>query len=486
MEKIMKLLKHLKLSLLSVALFGSAMSQAIDVIKADSQYATQDYSNAMQGYLEASQVGNPYAMYQLGTMYHKGQGVAPDPLNALIYYAMAAEYDFQNSKSIVETMLSNLSAEHASKIRQIIEQDLVNKGKAYSNTRYLPNIIEENLAYKITFDGEPSLPEKYYSDDFDNIIDIDDNNPNSSFYRPLSNKYAPFLIVENEVAADGSARNLIDIQKTGNTQKLTEDYILFPGPVPKFKGQPINFVHRSKMGLAATNKFTILENNEPLYEGVLKKTKTLKTSDNLNDRFLYAVSLQNFDWITKDKTLAEQAFLELAELGHPGAMFEYGSMLYRQQRDIKTAIHWISEASKYGLGRAEYRLGTILMDSPWVERDEEKALFWFQSASQKGNNHAALKAIEIQLTANNLSLRNPDATIEPLEIMQDEQSLNPEYFYLQALSYKDRTDRDFAKAIENLEKAIFMASNRNWDVSEWQDLLLKLTQGNVYITDNQA
>ncbi len=111
------------------------------------------------------------------------------------------------------------------------------------------------------------------------------------------------------------------------------------------------------------------------------------------------MALLNFPWLSQKEGEAEERLLALSIAGHPGAMYEYGMLLYREQRDIPVAIQWISQSSKYGLARAEYRLGKILTSSPWVEHDEEKALFWFESAMTKAHLPSAIRAIDIKLNA---------------------------------------------------------------------------------------
>ncbi|MFP3624908.1 hypothetical protein, partial [Burkholderia sp. SIMBA_051] len=60
-----------------------------------------------------------------------------------------------------------------------------------------------------------------------------------------------------------------------------------------------------------------------------------------------------------------------------------------------------------------------------------------------------------------------------------------EYYYLLALSYRDRKKRDFSKFVSNMRTAISRGNSVNWDTSEWQTLLDKSTIGTVYITDGK-
>ncbi|MDU0352508.1 hypothetical protein RS130_00055 [Paraglaciecola aquimarina] len=298
----------------------------------------------------------------------------------------------------------------------------------------------------------------------------------------MSTPKLPFLILDHDIARDGTVRNLIDIQKMGTTLSIKNEYSLFPMPPPVYKEQPVEFIHRAYMGAATYSKFTMVRENEPMYENIIRSTKKLKSATSLNQQYQYAMALQNFTWLAQEENEVNRRLLSLSKQGHPLAMYEYGLKLYREQSDIPQAVEWISLAASYGLANAEYRLGKLLTTSPWIEQDE-KAVFWFDSALEKGHLPATLKAIELKLTASDQSLHNQDTAVALLEKIAANQTSNPEYFYLLALSHKNRKNRDFTLVIENLEKAIFMGRAKNWDTAEWQDLLARLTQGRVTISE---
>lgn len=95
-----------ELSLISVATAATAIALAFAAIPAQAQTAADaalDMANAMDGAgggisgdalitaLEgAADAGQPMAMYQLGTMYENGEGVAKDPAKAFSYFSQIA------------------------------------------------------------------------------------------------------------------------------------------------------------------------------------------------------------------------------------------------------------------------------------------------------------------------------------------------------------------------------------------------------------
>ncbi|MFA3791983.1 tetratricopeptide repeat protein [Aliiglaciecola sp. SL4] len=489
-------MKNLNKYLLSISityLLTPSTIMAADIFKADKHYTNAEYTLAKRGYLEATKIGNPHAFYQLGIMYQKGLGVEKDPLSALIYISMAADYGLQNAKTALTNMLSTLDDEQRKTIEKVLNNSSNSNKKEIIKQTYFPIIKKETIDSKITFEGQDHLDTQYFADDYEEAFEENGEgqftdefggDESDDFYAPMSTPKKPYLIVDHDVAADGSKRNIMDVQKVGSSQSLINEYSLFPTLKPSFQSQPVEFVHRVSMGAAVYNKFTLIEKDEALYSSIYRRYKKLKNGKSLNDQYLFAMTLQNFPWLEQEQGEVTKRLLSLAKQGHPGAMFEYGYLLLREQTNIPDAIKWIGVASTYGLARAEYRLGKLLTTSPWVEYDEKKALFWFESAVEKDHMAAALKAAELKLTAKDNSLHDVNGAINLLTKIEAEQRTNPEFYYLLALSHKNREKRDFTQVVSNLEKAIFMGSNANWDVTEWQDLLTRLTQGSVYIVED--
>ncbi|WP_448248765.1 tetratricopeptide repeat protein [Thalassotalea agariperforans] len=486
-----KFITKIKLiTLAGIVLPLTAMSA--DILKTDRLFTEKNYEQAKQGYLEAASLGNPHAYYQLATIYLKGLGVEKDTLNALIYFSLAAEYKFHDAEQIINKMLSNVSPEEKQTLTNILSKFNESNGKQTVMAKYFPIINEKNLAYKVTFEGEPALETKYHSDEYS---DNYEESYSTSFSEDGEEEYddlallmstpkQPFIILDHDVAPDGSIRNIADVQIIGFTKSLIDEFKLFPTLKPDFNKRPVDFVNRVYLGAAGYSKFTLLEEDKKLYERIRRAAIKLKASESLNDKYQYAMALQNFPWLNQEDGEIESLLLALSKIGHPAAMYEYGFKLYREQKNIPEAIHWISEASKYGLARAEYRLANILLSSPWVENDEKKALFWFESAMEKNHDAATIKAIDLKLTANDKSLHDLEGAINYLSQIETSQANNPEYYYLLALSHKDRKNRDYTQVIQNLERAISMGQRANWDVSEWQDLLITLTTGRVFISDD--
>ncbi|MGY0314109.1 tetratricopeptide repeat protein (plasmid) [Alteromonas macleodii] len=479
----------------STALFAGVLSfncYAVDVLKANTEFKRQNYTAALPLYEEGAKLGNAHAQYQLGVMYLKGLGIEPSTVSSMIYLSLAAEQRYYNAQSIIEQMRSSLDEQELSLLDNAIkEQRVVHQNYQH---QFLPELNQNNIDKKVAFDGENALTQKVYfeelvefqnfDDDFQNSgSGLDDLDDDVSLDTAIVVSNPGFLVVENDVACDGSVRFVREIQKSGNTRRFLDAYKLFPLGQPKLGGESTEFVHRAYLGAAVNDQFYLNDNLPQLYKETRRVLRAAKKEPTLESLYEYAMAMIIFPWMESEGNGAEKLLKQLAEKGHPGAMYEYGLQLYIKQKDIAEAIKWIAQASKYGLSRAEYRLGKLLLSSPWVINDEKKALFWFESAAQKGDEAAALHVAKIKLTTKNKTLIDVTGAIQYLDAISSSQNLNPEYQYLLSISYRLRPQRDFKKSVELLEKAISMGMRTNWDTSEWQALLAKMLQGNITVTD---
>ncbi|GFD68605.1 tetratricopeptide repeat protein [Alteromonas sp. KUL106] len=470
----------------------SHSSHGVNVLKANTEFKKGNHTQAFSLYEEGAKLGNAHAQYQLGVMYSKGLGVEPSVVSSMIYFSLAAEKGYHNAQLIVEKMKSSLDETELSILMRTIGEE--RSAHTIFQKQFLPEINQHTISQKVTFSGESSLEQRVYFEElsefqnFDNELQnfdggFDDLDGGEALDVAIVVNNPGFLVVENDVASDGSVRYVREIQKSGNTKRFLEAYRLFPLGQPELGQKPTEFVHRAFMGAAIDDQFYLNNNLPRLYRETRRVLREATDNPTLESLYQYAMAMIIFPWMESEDGEAEQLLKELALKGHPGGMYEYGLQLYMQQKDIPEAIKWITEASKYGLSRAEYRLGKLLLKSPWIISDEKKALFWFESAAEKGDEAAALHIAKIKLTTKDKSLIDVSDAIGHLDAISNSQNLNPEYHYLLSISYRLRPQRDFKKSVELLEKAISMGMRTNWDTSEWQALLAKMLEGNITVTD---
>ncbi|WP_421960947.1 sel1 repeat family protein [Pseudoalteromonas sp. ZZD1] len=472
--------------------FSSSLAFAHDIFKAEEYYTAKNFKLAKASYSEAAKVGNPYAYHRLATMYFKGLGTDKDAFKALIYFSFAAEYDFHDSKSLVEKILSNMPTQERLNIQKFLNKLLSEKGKQYISKKYLPELAANKLANKITFDGkaqlelddfELDLADNDFLDDSDYEMGDDSEDSLDMDFSFTMTSSEPFVIIDFDLAPDGSVRNIVEVQRDGRATTLLGQFSQYSFAKPTIQHETVEFVARVNLGIASYDKLTLRRKNVQMYQSLLRQSEKLKASSSLTDRFQYAQLLQYFGWLEQYEGEANERLKSLAEEGLPDAMYEYGLKLYREQDDIEQAIDWITQASTYGLAKAESRLGKLLISSPWVHKDETKALFWLESAAKKDDISASLKAAELRLFAQDKALRNFSLALEYLTKIGEQQKWNPEYYYLLSQAYRFGEQRDFQQVIQNLKRAISMGERVNWDIEPWQTLLAQLTIGKVFISE---
>lgn len=484
----------------------SGMQAQANIFKGDNFFKAEKYQQAKEEYLASAQIGSPNAYYQLGTIYYKGLGEPQNYISALVWFSLAAEYEFSDSKQVSEQMLAALPAEQLPYVKKLVKQFKQKFGKQIVQQTYYPEILVSNLTETIHFSGEgkpdsvhqtdfeafgPVLEEDTFeivSEELDEFDDgfgfetIDSEPQNNSFTMPDFFNRPYFLIADYDLAPDGTARNITPIQTIGYTRKAIQSLRQLQTEKPLFKGQPAHFINRINMGMASYGRFEMADTNQTLYDRLRRLARKLKNSTKLEDRYQYAMALTNFSWLPQEKTEAETLLKQVAKAGHPLAQYEYGLKLYREQTDIAQAIYWLASASKFGLDKAEYRLGHILQTSPWVVNDEAKALFWYLSAAEKQFQPAMLKAAEIKLLTQDKDLFDQPGAIELLNELAEQNQDNPEYHYLYAVSRLSGKHRDLKVAFASMRKAINLAESYYWDVSDWHAKLSDWTRGKVQIT----
>lgn len=522
-----------------VATFGAIMAStflmplntaiASTVFEADAFYQQQNYEQALQAYLAAAETGSPYAYYQLGTLYYKGQGTKASKLSALIWFSLAAEYQFNDSENIVKQLLENLDNKSKADIDLLVKNFKKKYGKQQVEKKYLPELITANLTKKVNFGGEgenvndtsasdelfgikgtDKLSDKHFDDfsDFGSTEDPfddafanpfdeeEDENGNvideigdiqGAELQKINPLDFPFLaLIDYEVSSDGSIRNITNEYskgRFGNVKTAIYEYSLYNLPKPTFDGKRINFFNRGYLGIARLEIGEIRERHKDLYDWVRRNDKKLKNDNTSNSNYKRAMLLTYYPWFPQEDGLAVSLFKKLAEEGHVNSQYEYGMYLYREQIDPAQAIKLLSLASQFGLTKAQYALARILQESPWVVSDEKKAIFWYEKAANKAHHNAFLRLAELKLLANDESLRNQARAIDILKNIEQAQSDNPEYHYLVAISHLKDEFRDFTKVVRHLRLAIARGHTLNWDVSKWEEQLAQWTTGVVTISD---
>lgn len=488
-----------------VLLSLSTVVLASNILEADQHFTQEDYEKAMVQYQAAAEIGNPRAYFQMGVMHHRGLGTEVDNVKALIWFSLAAEHGFESAADIVEQLMAMTPAAEQARMQAYITAFQQQYGQSRVGAKYYPVINKANLSAKVNFGGDTQLSAQHnivdehfeadsfaFEDDFDTGFEYDEDdgfNQNvdgfGSFSAASHDEFFNkpyFLVVDYDIAPDGSRRDPVPVQTMGATGDGLYQLATSSVPQPKFMDQGINFIARSHLGIANYDKHRIKESHSYIYTRYRRLAIKYAEGETPEEQYRYAVMLMNFTWLKREEGEVDSLLESAALAGHPQAQFDYGLKLYREQTDPEQALFWLTKAGKEGITGAEYRLGRILLDSPWVIEDETKALFWLNAAAEKNHTVAIRKVAELKLLANDSSLHDIDGASRYLSQIADTQAQNPEYHYLRAISYKNMKPRQLSKAVTHINEAIDLGEDFNWDVSQWQQLLAKWTsRGSVTV-----
>lgn len=473
--------------------------RAMDIFQANANFQVGQYEQALNDYQQLAELGNAQAFYQLGLMHYQGLGTEADSFKALMWFSLAAEQQFSDAQQVSADILALATEEQRPAIEQVLTDIKARYGMEVVQQKYFPILNTPTSDQQIEFvnpdgsQGTVNFRDNYDIEIGEAIVSTALSQQSASIDylllgRPPAigvNTRSYFAVVDYDIASDGSVRNPQPMQVNGYIKPALNLLTTTRFAQPRFNDQAVSFFQRSYLGMSGYNReFIRTEQFERFYYGLNRRVKKLKASSTIEDQYQYAVALMTFPWLTADKQELDGVLAQLAAAGHALAQYEYGSLLYREQRDISAAVHWLNEASKAGVAKARYRLGRLLLSSPYVEQDEHKALFWFEQAAAGAYTPALLAGAELTLLATDNNLHNAERARDFLAKVPENEQRNPDYEFLQAMRFYSQPSRDMAQAVDHLRDAISLGNTFNWDVTDWEKRLSDWTSnGKVEVTD---
>jgi len=489
--------------LLVLLAFVNFSSFAANLKQADSYFENYQYELALNEYLSVADNKEPKVFYQLGVMHYKGLGVTADSFKALIWFSRAAEHNYDNSIEIVDNLIANVQPEKKAEITALIKKSKTSFARSALYKKYQPTLNKKNLSQRIIFGEFANISDVEIhtndgiddsllfsgaggstgGDPFDETGMIMMDSPSDTGTIFIPEPY--FFISDYDVAKDGSVRNISQVKTSGAVDSAIFDLSMNTLPTPTFNDKKVHFVNRTYLGIANYNRFRMRREYYSFYKSIKRLSDTLSKSDSARDQFDYGMTLMNYPWLTQEEGDVDRLLKTAAENGFLLAKYEYGLKLYREQSNIEQAVHWLYLASKGELEQAQYRLARLLLDSPWIIKDEKKAMFWLKEASNQGHIFAKQKSAEIKILSNDQAIQDIKGAIGILNEIAVQQEEDPQYQYLQAMVHAKKEDRELPKAVKYIRSAIKLANGLNWDITPWQAQLNRWTSGGVVtIQDN--
>jgi TPR repeat protein len=84
-------------------------------------YNRGDYMPAIRLFRPLAEQGNAKAQHLIGVMYHKGQGVARNPVRAFAWFSMAAAHGDSEAKAKLRDVSKTMTREELSQAREMAQ-----------------------------------------------------------------------------------------------------------------------------------------------------------------------------------------------------------------------------------------------------------------------------------------------------------------------------------------------------------------------------
>ena len=97
----------------------------------------------------------------------------------------------------------------------------------------------------------------------------------------------------------------------------------------------------------------------------------------------------------EQQRLKEEQMKNAAEQGDSQAQFDWGDLLCKKN-DYKEGVLWLQKSAMQGHGVAQYQLGSCYYNGHGFEKDNVKAIFWLNKATEQGDKEAERFALQIE------------------------------------------------------------------------------------------
>ena len=509
----MKVKKTLKIRYIFLAFIFGTLSQFAhaNIFLANTAYQNKDFYSAINEYRAAAEVGNIQAMYSLGVMYLNGEGTTPDAIEAGAWFAAAAANNFLDSKALMKKIATMLTKTEKQQLKEKALRYINDYGYGEKSKQYFPVIITTLLDEKVMM-GEDIALGRIQGKDFSDIkVGASEQSILDSFTLQGPNEF----VGEDESVSTGSRPSFLDLSKDPNSQIIYAEFTLSKneggvrdftilnslGYVEKriqkfkkgkfniatFEGQPIDWPMEFSFGMQQNvgNLWDLEGRRDRIRRAIRKVKNEYNKEPTPESAYKYATVLMVFDELAESETQLQNLLTEAAQKGLPEAQFALGKYLYRHQIDIVQGVGWISEAAKNGYMQAEYELGKLMVNSPWIEKNERNSLFWLNKAAKHDYYFATRDAASLYLFAEDKRLIDHDKALNLVQNFGKASNSDPQGIYISARAY--RFAGEIPESVRLLKDAIASAKrNYAWDTNSWENLLENWTSPTVKMEEWQT
>lgn len=366
-------------------------SQAVALGHADAHYflgrfyglgdgISVDFKKAMEHYEKGEALGSYKCGYALGLMYHSGMGVEKDDLVAKEYFqqnfdGLKAEAEALDPVSIHIIGTYYYYGFYVQRyIFSAIEWFLKSANLGYSDSQYMLGMIYETISHD---DKNMEQVHHYYQ------LAAEQDHP-----------YALYALGILALEEERYSQAVFYLEKAAQQQ-----YALAAFTLGMYYHE-----HEPKHPIKAFEWFMVAakqDHTEAAYyvglyfqnaKGVEQDLEQAvfwyeKAALKKNRNALYHLAMILIKQEPKDYASISRLLEEAAKLNHPNAQYNLAVMYHRGdgvEKDIQKALFWYEKASEANLAIAQYNLGMLYFEGSVVPKDEQKAKELWQKAADQG------------------------------------------------------------------------------------------------------
>lgn len=370
----------------------------------ESENRPQDFSRAMELFLEEADAGNALAMYDLGRMWADGLGVEADLEKAQKWYQRALDTFRYVEKNLPERKKSYLQY----RIGKMYLAGLGTPKDFGTAADWLGRAAEKRHKYaQYTLAGlfaagkgvkkNPERAAELYR------ASAAQGNPYAGYeLGKMCLALAGTGIKKSEEQAEiyfqDAFSGFLSLEKQSHDDKLQYrlGQMLYQGTgTEKDEEEAVRYWQQAAKLGNANARYALgkhwLDTGTGDVQQAVKWLEKSADAGNVSAQYVLAKCYLEGDQVEVDIQKATTLFEKAASQGNGYAAYRLGKLYLEGEvlpKDVEAAVRWLSEAAAQELPFAEYMLGCLYLEGEEVPKDMERAVEWLELSSVQGNQYA--------------------------------------------------------------------------------------------------
>ncbi|WP_341502700.1 TonB family protein [Gallaecimonas sp. GXIMD4217] len=420
-----------------------------DFAQGMASYQDKDYQQALQEFQAIARLGHANAQFNLGAMYHNGEGVEADQVQAYAWFVAAADNGMESARGLPERLARTMTPAQLERARAVAAERLASHGSQAIKAQLLPDVSiaeEPSSQAKPIKRMEPKYPKKAAKKSQSGYVDVrfDINEAGRPENIRILGSMPPKVFDKSALKAVAKWIYEKPTDRQGNPAripgqrvKLTYNLLGYSADTAKLAEALVPFREQAEAGyseaqyvlysainwLNSTDGWRIAEARqgekflsapiEPQGKHYWVRPEGLSKDSHASWRLAFTLDghgqprnprfIEGEESPYKDYLLSQlaQTRFKVSEQHDPDVLYVLQASAWRGQDRLALNLayamdpsaigddnHWLNEAAKGGNLLAQYQLGTDLIYGRGCRIDRQKGILWLTLAAQQGDAQA--------------------------------------------------------------------------------------------------